>query len=167
MLGLAVCRLLPSRGERGLLLGCSMQAPHCGGFSCGAWALGDYSLVAACRLLTAVASPVARGLGDYSLVAARRLLIAVASPVEHGLSGSGRIGFSSCCTRGSEVVVRGLGCPEACEILVPRPGIQPLSPAFEGRFLTTDRQGHPCMHYFMNCLYRRNCWICIDYQLIA
>ena len=64
MLGLAVCRLLPSRGERGLLLGCSMQAPHCGGFSCGAWALGDYSLVAARRLLTAVASPVARVQAD-------------------------------------------------------------------------------------------------------
>ena len=37
--------------------------------------------------------------------------------------------------------MRGLGCPEAREILVPRPGVQPLSPAFEGRFLTTGPPG--------------------------
>ena len=110
--------------------------------------LGDYSLVAARRLFTVVASPVAHGLGDYSLVAARRLLTAVASPVAHGLSGSGRVGFGSCRTRGSEVVVRGLGCPEADEILVPRPGIQPLSPAFEGRLLTTGPPGTSLYAFF-------------------
>ena len=34
-------------------------------------------------------------------------------------------------------MVRGLGCPAACGILVPRPGIEPVSPALEGGFLTT------------------------------
>ena len=34
----------------------------------------------------------------------------------------------------------GLSCPVACGILVPRPGIEPLSPALEGRFLTTGPQ---------------------------
>ena len=31
----------------------------------------------------------------------------------------------------------GLSCPEACGILIPQPGIEPASPALEGRFLTT------------------------------
>lgn len=87
-------------------------------------------------------------IGDDYLAAARRLLTAVASPVAHGLSGSGRVGFGSCRTRGSEVVVRGLGCPEADEILVPRPGIQPLSPAFEGRLLTTGPPGTSLYAFF-------------------
>ena len=33
--------------------------------------------------------------------------------------------------------VLGLSCPTAWGILVPRPGIEPTSPALEGRFLTT------------------------------
>ena len=32
---------------------------------------------------------------------------------------------------------RGLSCPMACGILVPRPGIKLMSPAMEGGFLTT------------------------------
>ena len=54
--------------------------------------------------------------------------------------------FSSCgmqapeCT-GSVVAVRGLSCPMARGILVPRPGIEPPSPALEGRFLTTGPPG--------------------------
>lgn len=31
----------------------------------------------------------------------------------------------------------------ACRILVPRPEIEPASPALEGGFLTTDHQGSP------------------------
>ena len=36
----------------------------------------------------------------------------------------------------SVVVARGLSCPMACGILVPRAGIEPTSPALEGRFFT-------------------------------
>ena len=43
------------------------------------------------------------------------------------------------------VAVRGLICPVACEILVPRPGIEPSSTALEGGFLTTGPPGKsPC-----------------------
>ena len=35
----------------------------------------------------------------------------------------------------------GLSCPEACGILIPQPGIEPASPALEGRFLTTGPPG--------------------------
>ena len=37
--------------------------------------------------------------------------------------------------------MHGLSCPAACGILVPRPGIEPMSPALEGRFLTTGPPG--------------------------
>ena len=37
----------------------------------------------------------------------------------------------------SVVAVHGLHCPTACGILVPQSGIKPISPALEGRFLTT------------------------------
>ena len=42
---------------------------------------------------------------------------------------------------GALVVAHGLSCPAACGILVPRPGIEPVSPALEGRFLTTGPPG--------------------------
>ena len=38
---------------------------------------------------------------------------------------------------GSAVAVCGLSCPAASGILVPWPGIKPVSPAFQGRLLTT------------------------------
>ena len=41
----------------------------------------------------------------------------------------------------SVVVARGLSCPKACGILVPRPGIEPASPALEGGFFTTGPPG--------------------------
>ena len=34
-------------------------------------------------------------------------------------------------------MARGLSCPVACGILVPRPGIEPASPSMEGGFFTT------------------------------
>ena len=34
-------------------------------------------------------------------------------------------------------MARGLSCPVACGILVPRPGIEPASPALQDGFLTT------------------------------
>ena len=49
--------------------------------------------------------------------------------------------------RGSVVEARGLRCSEACGILVPRPRIEPESPALEGRFLITGPPGEsllPC-----------------------
>ena len=42
---------------------------------------------------------------------------------------------------GSVVVVPRLSCPAECEILVPRPGIKPMSPKLAGRFLTTGPSG--------------------------
>ena len=41
----------------------------------------------------------------------------------------------------SVVVACGLSCPRAYGILVPQPGIEPVSPALEGRFLTTGPPG--------------------------
>ena len=38
-------------------------------------------------------------------------------------------------------VARGLSCSTACAILVPRPGIEPTSPALQGGFLTTGPSG--------------------------
>ena len=38
---------------------------------------------------------------------------------------------------GSVVTVHGLSCSVACGILLPGPGIEPMSPALQGRFLTT------------------------------
>ena len=38
---------------------------------------------------------------------------------------------------GSVVVARGLSCPAACGILVPRPGMEPVSPALQDGFSTT------------------------------
>ena len=54
--------------------------------------------------------------------------------------------LSSCGTQALEhtgpvVAVRGLSCPAACAILVPRPGIEPASPALAGGFLTTGPPG--------------------------
>ena len=49
---------------------------------------------------------------------------------------------SSCWHAGfSLVAAHRLSCPTACRILVPCPGIEPMSPALEGRFLTTGPPG--------------------------
>ena len=42
---------------------------------------------------------------------------------------------------GSVVVVCGLSCPDACRILVPRPGTELVFPALQGRLLTTGPPG--------------------------
>ena len=41
----------------------------------------------------------------------------------------------------SVVVLHRLSCPSACEILVPQTGIEPTSPALQGRLLTTGPPG--------------------------
>lgn len=46
-----------------------------------------------------------------------------------------------CCSVQASLVASGLSYPKACGILVPQPGIEPTSPAFEGRFLTTRPPG--------------------------
>ena len=54
---------------------------------------------------------------------------------------SWRVGSSWQCAGFSLVVVHGLSCPVACGIPVPRPGIEPTSPALEGGLLTTGPPG--------------------------
>ena len=51
----------------------------------------------------------------------------------------------------SVVVACELSCSVACGILVPRPGIEPGSPALEGDSLPLDHQGSPPMYCFMRC----------------
>ena len=46
-----------------------------------------------------------------------------------------------CSTWASLAAAHRLSCPAACRILVPRPGIEPASPALEGRFFTTAPPG--------------------------
>ena len=45
-----------------------------------------------------------------------------------------------------------LSCPSARGILVPRPGVEPMPPALEGRFLTTGPPGKPCSFCFSRLL---------------
>ena len=49
---------------------------------------------------------------------------------------------------GSVVVAHGLSCPVACGILVPRPGIEPVSPALQDGFLTTGPPGKSLNYQF-------------------
>ena len=49
--------------------------------------------------------------------------------------------FSSWWCEGSPVADHGLSCPKTCRILVPWPGIEPVSSALEGRFLITGPLG--------------------------
>ena len=50
-------------------------------------------------------------------------------------------GFSSCGAAGSVLTARSLSCPVTSGILVPGPGIEPVSPALEGGFLSTGIPG--------------------------
>ena len=55
---------------------------------------------------------------------------------------------------GLVVVAHRLSCPVACGILIPRPGIEPMSPALEGWFLTTGPPGKSQMLSIFSCA----CW---------
>ena len=59
-------------------------------------------------------------------------------------------GLFHCVAPASLVVAHGLSCPTACGILVPWPGITPVSmcPVLEGRFLTTGPPGKSQSPYF-------------------
>ena len=46
------------------------------------------------------------------------------------------------------IVALRLNCPVACGLLVPRQGMEPVSPALEGRFLTTGPPGEVPMAFF-------------------
>ena len=66
-------------------------------------------------------------------------------------TGSRRVGFSSC---GSRTLERSLSsCGSRAQLLhgmwdLPRPGLEPVSPAFAGRFLTTAPPGKPWTSFF-------------------
>ena len=65
--------------------------------------------------------------------------------------------FSCCCSKtlgtwASVVMAHGLNCPDACGILVPRPGIEPTSPALAGGFITTGPPASVLMTAFMQDL---------------
>ena len=66
-----------------------------------------------------------------------RLHVTLVSSPGSPLFFSGCAGSRLLCA-GSVVAVHGLSCHEACEVLVPQPGIEPASPALEGRFFTTE-----------------------------
>ena len=73
----------------------------------------------------------------------RDLFVAARGP----LSSCGVLVFSlSLWCAGSRA--RELSCPRACGILVPQPGIKPVSPALEGRFFTARPPGkYPLCHF--------------------
>ena len=52
-----------------------------------------------------------------------------------------RVGSVVCKHEGSLLEARGLSCPAACGILVPRSGIEPTGPALEGGCFTTGPPG--------------------------
>ena len=51
---------------------------------------------------------------------------------------------------GLVVAVHGLSWAMACRLLVPGPGIKPISPALEGRFLITGPPGKSHCAYFID-----------------
>ena len=54
---------------------------------------------------------------------------------------------------GSVIAAHRLSCPVACGILVPKPGIKPMSSIFKGRFLTTGPPGKlPTVKILKLCL---------------
>ena len=54
-----------------------------------------------------------------------------------------------------------LRCPAACRILVPRPGIEPVSPALEGGFSTTEPLGKSLKQAF-NLTTPLASWLSLD-----
>lgn len=49
---------------------------------------------------------------------------------------------------GSVVAAQKLSCSEACEILIPPPGIEPEPPALQGRLLTPGSSGKSLIQHF-------------------
>ena len=57
--------------------------------------------------------------------------------------------LSSCSGQASVVAVCGLSCPVACRMSAPQPGVEPISSALEGIFLTT---GPPEKSFLKPCI---------------
>ena len=69
----------------------------------------------------------------------------------------------------SGVTVLWLSCSTACGILVPQPGIEPESPPWQGRFLTSGPQGKSPYGYFKSMVFTLalfclpgNIWQCLN-----
>ena len=89
----------------------------------------------------------------YLFIWLRRVLVAACGLLSSGVWALKHMHW------GSVVVACGLSCPAACGILVPRPGIEPASPALEGGFLTTGPPGKsPELLFFLfpNLWYQMN-----------
>ena len=69
------------------------------------------------------------------------VLVAAGGIIPRGVQASLYLWHASPEHAGSAVAVRGLWWPTEGGILVPRPGIEPMSPALEGEFLTAGPPG--------------------------
>ena len=79
-------------------------------------------------------------------------------------------GLSNCGAWAQKFRPAGLCCREACGILVPRPGIKPVSPVLQGRFLSTGPPGGVlCMLWFLLwlCSLTTFCWIFVGEMTVA
>ena len=69
-----------------------------------------------------------------------------------------RVFIRSCrvfgCGVSSATVVHRLSCPAACRVWVPQPGIEPVSPALQGRFLTTGLPGNVSLPFLFGVSFR-------------
>ena len=69
-------------------------------------------------------------------------------------------GLFSCCDlwvlehEGPVVVTHGLRVPMACGTFVPQSGMEPMSPALEGRFLTTGAPGRSLKDVFNSLIFQ-------------
>ena len=63
---------------------------------------------------------------------------------------------SSCGTHDLSIMAHRLSCPAECGILVPQPGIEPMSPALQGTYLTT---GPPGKSHTLPSLRRQICFV--------
>ena len=66
------------------------------------------------------------------------------SSLHHADLSCGTWSLSSCGARAPVVAVQQLSCPAAWGILVPQPGIEPVSSVLQGRVLTTGPLGKSC-----------------------
>ena len=81
-------------------------------------------------------------------------------------------------SRASGVVAHRLSCPATCGILVPGSGIEPVSPALAGRFLTIGPPGKSqytdfwfrlfglFLHYFLSCTIKFK-WLLREFYVIC
>ena len=69
-------------------------------------------------------------------------------------------GLLSCCNlwvlghEGPVVVAHGLRVPMACGTFVPQSGMEPMSPALEGRFLTTGAPGRSLKDVYNSLIFQ-------------